>query len=135
MSVDIWAALIGFFTACIGAGRWLLAVNHKNKIKQQEHEEEQQERIEKLKSQNQNLMMTNIDTKVKSIQSTINEMKLEIVRMRTSLDETVTQMKKHDSFAENMKKFIIVREQQMKNLQSVVVDITEDLKMIKTKKS
>jgi chromosome segregation ATPase len=135
VGVDFWVALFGFLTAIVGGARWLLAVANRNKIRQQSEKQRLDAQTENLKKENQKLFIDNIQLQLKGFETAIKALQNEIREMRKEQKEAIEKLGAHDSFVENMKKFIITREQTLKTMQSQMIKLGDELTMIKGKKN
>ena len=135
MSAEAWGALITLLTTLAGIGRWHLAVSHKNKMKQLEKEEEQAKKIENLKSQNARLQFEKVEQKLKSFELMLVDQKEDLVFIRAVLNRHSEVLDKQDEFITSVKQALAKRDAEVKNLQSHILKLNDELVMIKSKKN
>lgn len=135
MSIELWIALIGLATAIIGAWRWLLEVNHKNKMKEDSENADKAKELENLRAQNNKLAQSNLEIKIEHLETMINALREDVQQARLSIEKISDKVDKNDDIFNNIQKYMTSRDAQIKQFSSMILKINEELILIKGKKS
>jgi chromosome segregation ATPase len=95
----------------------------------------QDARVESLKEKNAELFAGTFNSKLKILETMLDGLRSEMKLLKESIDRANGQYDKFDSFIASLKNFILNKDTRLKNMETEIVKINEDIIMIKGKKN